>query len=66
MNRCRVSWVSLVDERTRTAGERILAVIQELSQVDLVNHKMTAGKISDYEIFQLRQRLLLSKFMGVF
>ncbi len=56
----------IADEKTRTAGERILAIIQELSQVDLVNHEMTAGKISDYEIYQLRQRLLLSKFMGVF
>jgi len=56
----------IADEKTRTAGERILAIIHELSQVDLVNHKMTAGKISDYEIYQLRQRLLLSNFMGVF
>lgn len=46
----------LADEETRSAGERILMVIQEMPQ----------STNSDSEVYKLRQQLLLGKFMGVF
>jgi hypothetical protein len=56
----------LAAEEPRSAGERILTIIQQTSPADLVANQMSDGKTLDHEDYIIRQQLLLSKFMGVF
>jgi len=56
----------LVDEKTRTACEQVLAIIQESSRIDSAAYMDQVSNNSDYEVYKLQQKLLMSKFMGVF
>jgi hypothetical protein len=55
----------LADEKTRTASEQVLAVIQNSARVDSAASINPASNDTGYEVNNLSQKLLISKYMGV-